>query len=165
MARNLRKHRVSFEEASSVFYDPLALTGEDPDHSDGEERLITFGLSSAGGSWWCRMQSAVRRSESSVRDLPLTAKGRFMKKAKSKSNKLRPEYHRSDFKKLERAKYYARVKASSNVVVLDLDLAPVFPNSEAVNKALRSLVEVAEAVTSVPSQPARPHRSAREAES
>lgn len=47
-ARNLRKHRVSFEEASSVFYDPLALTGEDPDHSDGEERLITFGLSSAG---------------------------------------------------------------------------------------------------------------------
>jgi uncharacterized protein len=47
-AKNLRKHRVSFEEASSVFYDPLALTGDDPDHSEGEERLITFGLSSTG---------------------------------------------------------------------------------------------------------------------
>ena len=47
-ARNLRKHRVSFEEASSVFYDPLAVTGVDPDHSEGEERLLTFGLSTNG---------------------------------------------------------------------------------------------------------------------
>ncbi|MFZ0962688.1 MAG: BrnT family toxin [Terriglobia bacterium] len=47
-AHNLRKHRVSFEEASSVFYDPLAVTGTDPEHSEGEERLITFGMSPAG---------------------------------------------------------------------------------------------------------------------
>jgi hypothetical protein len=47
-ARNLRKHGVSFEEASSVFYDPLAVTGADPEHSEGEERRITFGVSPAG---------------------------------------------------------------------------------------------------------------------
>ena len=47
-AKNLAKHRVSFEEASSVFYDPLAVTGADPEHSEGEERLITFGMSPAG---------------------------------------------------------------------------------------------------------------------
>lgn len=47
-ARNLRKHRVSFEEAVSVFYDPLAATGADPDHSQDEERFVTFGMSSAG---------------------------------------------------------------------------------------------------------------------
>ena len=47
-AANLRKHGVSFEEASSVFFDPLAVAGGDPDHSDGEERWIIFGLSSAG---------------------------------------------------------------------------------------------------------------------
>ncbi len=47
-AKNLRKHGVSFEEASSVFYDPLAVTGADPDHSEAEERLVTFGMSSAG---------------------------------------------------------------------------------------------------------------------
>ena len=41
-ANNLRKHGVSFDEASSVFYDPLAVTGADPDHSESEERLITF---------------------------------------------------------------------------------------------------------------------------
>ena len=47
-AKNFRKHRVLFEEASSVFYDPLAVTGADPDHSEAEDRLITFGVSSAG---------------------------------------------------------------------------------------------------------------------
>ena len=47
-AKNFRKHRISFEEASTVFYDRLAVTGADPDHSEGEERLITFGLSSTG---------------------------------------------------------------------------------------------------------------------
>ena len=45
-AKNYRKHRISFEEASSIFYDPLAVTGADPDNSEGEERLITFGMSS-----------------------------------------------------------------------------------------------------------------------
>jgi hypothetical protein len=46
--KNLQKHGVSFEEASSVFYDPLAVTGANPDHSENEERLITFGMSSQG---------------------------------------------------------------------------------------------------------------------
>jgi hypothetical protein len=44
-AANLKKHRVSFEEASTVLADPLAITGADPDHSVGEVRWITFGLS------------------------------------------------------------------------------------------------------------------------
>jgi len=45
---NLRKHGVSFEEASSVFFDPLSVTGDDPDHSVSERRLVTFGVSSSG---------------------------------------------------------------------------------------------------------------------
>jgi len=45
---NLRKHGVSFEEAASVFGDPMALTFENPDHSSGEQRWITFGISQAG---------------------------------------------------------------------------------------------------------------------
>ena len=43
-AENLRKHRVSFEEASTVFGDPFAIT-PDPDHSVGERRFLTFGVS------------------------------------------------------------------------------------------------------------------------
>jgi uncharacterized DUF497 family protein len=42
---NLKKHKVSFEEASTVLADPLAITGADPDHSIVEVRRITFGLS------------------------------------------------------------------------------------------------------------------------
>ena len=44
--KNLRKHKVSFEEAITVFYDQLSATFDDPDHSDDEERLITVGYSS-----------------------------------------------------------------------------------------------------------------------
>jgi uncharacterized protein len=47
-ASNLRDHRVTFEEASSVFGDSLAITFDDPDHSEGESRLLTFGLSEQG---------------------------------------------------------------------------------------------------------------------
>ena len=47
-AANLTKHGVSFEEAASVFNDPLAITFSDPDHSVAEERLLSFGLSNKG---------------------------------------------------------------------------------------------------------------------
>jgi len=47
-AANLRDHGVSFEEAATVFGDLLAVTFDDPDHSIGEHRWLTFGLSSAG---------------------------------------------------------------------------------------------------------------------
>jgi len=43
---NLEKHRVTFDEASTVFGDKISLTVPDPDHSDEEERLIIFGQSS-----------------------------------------------------------------------------------------------------------------------
>jgi uncharacterized DUF497 family protein len=42
---NLRKHGVSFEEATTVFADPLAKIFDDPDHSIGEHREIIFGHS------------------------------------------------------------------------------------------------------------------------
>ena len=45
-ATNHKKHGVYFEEAATVFYDPLSATFDDPDHSVGEQRLITIGLSS-----------------------------------------------------------------------------------------------------------------------
>ena len=44
---NLSKHGVSFEEAATALEDDLSLTGDDPDHSEVEGRLITFGISSA----------------------------------------------------------------------------------------------------------------------
>ena len=43
-ALNLLNHGVSFEEAASVFGDPLAATAPDPDHSTEERRFITMGV-------------------------------------------------------------------------------------------------------------------------
>ncbi len=43
-AANLKKHGISFQEAATVFGDPLAITFQDPDHSEEEERQMTFGL-------------------------------------------------------------------------------------------------------------------------
>lgn len=45
---NLRKHAVTFDEAATVFLDELAISGNDPDHSVGESRYITFGMSRLG---------------------------------------------------------------------------------------------------------------------
>jgi hypothetical protein len=47
-ATNLRRHGVSFEEASWVFGDPLAITFQDPAHSAGEHRFLAFGVSRTG---------------------------------------------------------------------------------------------------------------------
>lgn len=61
------------------------------------------------------------------------------------TDELRPEYRRSDFGELVRGKYAARSATASNVVVLDADVAKAFPNDQAVNDALRSLIDIARA--------------------
>jgi uncharacterized DUF497 family protein len=42
---NLKKHRVSFDEAATIFNDPNIATISDPDHSVGEERFVSIGMS------------------------------------------------------------------------------------------------------------------------
>ena len=42
---NKTKHKISFEEAKTVFYDEKALLIDDPDHSDSEDRFIIIGFS------------------------------------------------------------------------------------------------------------------------
>jgi len=72
-----------------------------------------------------------------------------MKKAKqTDKDELRAEYKRSDFPKgLVRGKYAERLRESSNVVVLKPEVAQVFPNQEAVNSALLSLIQIAKQTT------------------
>jgi hypothetical protein len=59
------------------------------------------------------------------------------------ADELRPEYKRSDFGVLVRGKYTQRLRANSNVVVLDPEVAELFPNEAAVNAALRSPADIA----------------------
>jgi hypothetical protein len=72
-----------------------------------------------------------------------------MKKDKEPDkDELRTEYKRSDFPgDLVRGKYAERMRESSNIVVLRPEVAQVFPNEEAVNNALLSLIELAQKST------------------
>lgn len=60
---------------------------------------------------------------------------------------LRPEYDLSRLKGGVRGKYYERAAAGTNLVHIEPDLATLFPNAEAVNRALRLLAEAAKSAT------------------
>jgi hypothetical protein len=66
-----------------------------------------------------------------------------MKKVNQTVDEFRREYRREDFNEMVRGKYARRCKESSNVVVIAPDIAKVFPNEQAVNDALRGLLEIA----------------------
>ena len=62
---NQKKHGISFEEASSVFYDDLAILFDDPEHSQDEERFILLGMSEAANV--CIVCHCYRASETVIR--------------------------------------------------------------------------------------------------
>jgi len=74
-----------------------------------------------------------------VRDSRADENDEVMKKRREKNNGMLPEY---DFSQGVRGKYARRYAKGSNVVVLEADVAKVFPNSEAVNSSLRSLAQI-----------------------
>ena len=68
-------------------------------------------------------------------------------KARDVADELRPEYN-FDYSKAVRGKYYRRLlKEGSNVVVLEPDVAKAFPNSDAVNHSLRSVLKTRQSRT------------------
>jgi len=67
-----------------------------------------------------------------------------MKKASSQKDTLRSEYKQSDFPGgFVRGKYADRAAAASNIAVLEPEVASAFPNSAAVNQALRTIMQAA----------------------
>jgi hypothetical protein len=70
------------------------------------------------------------------------------KDKKPEKDELRPEYKRSDFPGgLVRGKYAKRIKEASNIIVLKPEVARIFPNGDAVNNALLSLIDLARKTT------------------
>lgn len=65
----------------------------------------------------------------------------------AKSDELRPEYKRKDLGVGIRGKYYEAYQKGTNLVLLSPDVAAAFPTEQAVNEALRSLIEVAQRST------------------
>jgi hypothetical protein len=62
---------------------------------------------------------------------------------KASDDDLRPEYDLSKLKGGVRGKYYRRAVAGTNLVLIDPELANIFPDSESVNRALRLLADAA----------------------
>ena len=81
-----------------------------------------------------------------------------MKKANTKDDEMRAEYSRADLGPLVRGKYAARYAKATNVVVIDPVLTKAFPNTEAVNDALRSLLAVATAAADITGRSGRTPR-------
>lgn len=73
-----------------------------------------------------------------------------MKKASAEKNndELRPEYDLSKLKGGVRGKYHQEAVAGTNLVLIEPELASVFPDAESVNRALRLLADTAESATS-----------------
>jgi len=82
-----------------------------------------------------------------------------MKKASAKemSDDLRPEYDLSQLKGGVRGKYYREATAGTNLVLIEHELADVFPDSESVNRALRMLVNTAAAAGTGRRRPRAPN--------
>lgn len=64
-----------------------------------------------------------------------------------RSDELRPEYDLSQLNRGVRGKYYSRVSAGTNLVLIDPDLADLFPDAKAVNGALRVIAGAAQSAT------------------
>lgn len=141
---NLEKHHVSFEDAATVFGDPLGRMLADPDHSLGEVRYILLGRSRRQ-----RLLAVmfVQRGEVIriiVRGRPLVARGKTMKKRSTRIDpvdhaEILPEY---DFSRASPNKYASRYAAGSAVVVLEPDVAAAFPTAREANEALRALAGI-----------------------
>ena len=124
-ASNETKHGVSFPEAATAFGDPLSLTIPDPEHSAGEAQFILVGLTYQGR---LVVVAPAQPPPLSVEHMSKT----------NKDPEMREEY---DFSKAVRGKYAERFAKGSNVIVLDPDVARVFPDAGAVNEALRVLAQ------------------------
>ncbi len=138
---NLSKHDVSFDEAKTVFDDPLFVDFYDPDHSDDEERYIIVGQSQKNR---LLIVSYTERKDKirliSAREAPRMEK-MLMKKIKDEmEDELRPEY---DLRSLRvRRIGDKRTAFSGQIIQLAPDVVELFPNSESVNEALRFLIRV-----------------------
>ncbi len=138
---NLKKHGISFDEATTIFGDPLSLLMDDPKHSADEQRFLVIGLSVQHRL----LVVAFAERPPYLPDLPLGMKGNNMNKNKPQKAKvnnrdtLQPEY---DFSKAVRGVTAKRYAEGTNVVVIPPELRDVFPDSATVAEALRALAPV-----------------------
>jgi uncharacterized DUF497 family protein len=130
-AANRKKHGVTFEEATTVFGDPLSITIPEPVHSLDEIRFIIVGRSQA------QRLLVVVHVERGDRIRIISARS-----ARRKGAVVAEMMKEYDFSRGIRGKYARRFAPGSRAVVLDPDVGRVFPDSKSVNEVLRALAPV-----------------------
>jgi len=124
----------------TVFGDWESITILDPDHSEAEERGSSSSVYPLEAECWLFLTSnEARMYESSAQGARMPANGENMPSKVKHSDEMRSHY---DFSGGERGKYAARYAEGANVVVLAPDVAAMFPDSVAVNEALRTFVRM-----------------------
>ncbi len=138
---NLRKHRFGFEEAVTVFADPLSATVDDSLHPGSESRYMIVGCSEnqrvlvvVHTDRGDRIRLVSARLAHGANEKSMKTRGPTTRVAEMKK-----EY---DFSRGIRGKYIARIAAGRRIVVLDPDVARFFPDSKSVNEVLRVLAAV-----------------------
>ena len=142
---NRRKHGVSFEEAKSIFKDPLAITIDDPEHSDYEERSVTVGRTFFDDVYVIVHTDREDRIRIiSARPATNAERRKYMNEKfdrihdREDKDTMRPEY---DFSNGVRGKYW---KGPGRRIVthmrIDQDVLRYFTSPDEVNAALRQLI-------------------------
>lgn len=140
---NAKKHRVTFEEAATVFADPLARLYDDPDHSDEEPRFLLVGYSFASRVlWWCMRRIAIQFASSVLDERsPANAKTTMRSEYHLKNGRANPYAARMGAKgRAELLEWWSR--ATTNVRLLPDDVARAFPDTETTVEALRLVIKL-----------------------
>ena len=149
-AENLKKHGVDFREAATVFDDPLSTTFPDPDHSAGERRFLIVGNSAPGRILVVSHTESGDTIRTSVREPPHGVSGSSMKRTKpAAGDDMRAEYDFASMKGGVRGKYVRRAREGTNVVLIEPEVSDAFPTEQAVNEALKGVLNTTRAVRSL----------------
>jgi uncharacterized DUF497 family protein len=144
---NWQKHRVRFEEAETVFHDKLLASMDDVEHSDEEDRFLAIGES----RWSPRLLVvvyAIRNDETwliMARQSTPAERRRYMRgdQIRDKYDDDEPinleDFPEVDFTNAVRGRHY--IPMTITRVSIEDDVARHFNTDEAVNKALRMLIE------------------------
>jgi hypothetical protein len=158
-AASLKNHRVSFDEAVSVFADPLASIFDDEAHSNAEPaRSSSDTRFLTGSSWFVLLSRSVtwfgssRRGWHQAESVKIMKKTRTGNRTKPASEEMRKEY-RFDYGKARPNRFAKQMAdASPLVVVVDSDVAEVFGTAESINNALRALISAVPGARGKPAQ-------------
>ena len=143
-AINLRKHGISFDEAASVLDDPMLITAVTTNILAMSNVLSPLACPDKASCLLLLTRIAQDASESSAHARPRGKRNDSMQKQNDPNDyELRNEYDFTKMTIVPRGRFAPERRAGKNMVLLAPDVREAFPTDEAVNDALRLVLEIA----------------------